>query len=148
HAYTSQGFLVAEIILVRIMPLEDFFHHGEPALVIRFRVDLGEGWTEILRYAVGHPEPDFVAALHGILPAILIFQADAEDTRDGFASERGTKFFCAFAGGPGGSQACAALAIREQGGRHLSDGLHIQLAQRAATGVGDVACVGIDLLYL
>ena len=105
HAYAGQGFLVAEIILVGVMPLEDFFHHGKPALIVGLRVELGEGRTEILGYAVGHPEPDFVAALHGILPAILILQADAEDTRDGFASECGTKLFGAFACGPGGAQA-------------------------------------------
>src|SRR5450631_814076 len=101
HANSSEGLFVAKVILVRIVPLEDLFHDREPALVVRLRVELCEGRTKILRHAIGHPEPDLVAALNGILPAVLIFKADAEDPCDRFSSHGGTELLGAFAAGPG-----------------------------------------------
>ena len=60
----------------------------------------------------------------------------------------GTELLRTFAAGPGRDNSRAALPVCQQGRRQLADGLHVQQAQRAASGVGDVARIGIDFLYL
>src|SRR5271154_3249008 len=125
HAYAGQGFFVSKIILVRVVPLVDFFYHWEPALVVRLGVEFCEGRTKILSHAICNPKADFVSGLDRILPAILVFQADAENTRNGLAAQGGAELLGAFAAFPWSYQTCSSLAIREQGRRKLSDGFHV-----------------------
>jgi len=43
-------------------------------------------------------------------------------------------------------QAGATLAVGKKCVSQFSDGLHVELAQRAAACVGDIACIGVDVL--
>ena len=57
----------------------------------------------------------------------------------------GAVFLAVLAVGPRRAEAAARLAVGKQRGRQLADGLHVEIAERAAAGVGDEARVGIDL---
>src|ERR1035441_10042865 len=75
---------------------------------------------------------------------MFVFDADAENTRDGFAAHGGAVFLAVLAVGPRSHQPVTALAIGNHGGRKLGNGFHIEIAQRAAAGIGNVARAGVD----
>ncbi len=57
--------------------------------------------------------------------------------RDGLVAHRGGVFLAVLAVRPGRHEAVACLAIGKQGGREIADGLHVEVAERAAAGVGE-----------
>ncbi len=130
------------------MPVVDVFHRLEPAPVVERAAELGEPRAQAVGDAVGHPDANLLRALHRILPAVGLLHSHAENAPDGLAAEGGAVLLAVLAVGPGGHQAAAGLAVGKQRGRQLADGLHVQVAERAAAGVGDVARRGIDLADL
>src|SRR5207253_565623 len=86
--YSRQRIDIAQILLIRVVPVVDVLHNWQPALINRLRVELGEPETQALGCAIRHPHPDFIATLDGVLPPVRFFQSDAEDTGNRFASQR------------------------------------------------------------
>ena len=99
-----------------------------------------------MRDGVGYPKANFVATLDRVLPAVFVFEANAEDSDRRLIAHRGAKFLRTLAAHPGRHEARATLAIGEQDGRKFTDGFHVQLCECAAAGIGDKAGFGIDLL--
>ena len=124
------------------------FHRLQPALVVQHAGELGEPRPQPVGDAVGHPEADLRLALHAVLPAIRLLDADAEDADDGLAAHGGAEFLAVLPVRPRRGQPAAGLPVGDQRGRQLADPLHVQRTGRAAAGVRDDAGVGIDLADL
>ena len=75
---------------------------------------------------------------------MFVVDAHAEYARDALPAHGRAILLGVFAIGPGSHEPVPALAVGKQRGRKLADGLHIQLAERAAAGVGYVASAGVD----
>src|SRR5262245_39853244 len=130
------------------MPSVQVLDHFEPAVINHFAVELREPGPEIMRDPVNHPEPNLVAALDGIFPTVRLFNAYAEDACDGLAAQRRAVFLAVFAIRPGKRQPAPGLAIGEERRRQLSDGLHIEIAERPAAGVRNETRVRVDVFDL
>src|SRR5262245_58557405 len=98
--------------------------------------------------AVDRPEPDLIAALNRVFPAVGFFYSHAENPHDRFTSEGRGIFLAVLAVRPRRHQAAPSLSVGEERGREFSDGLHVEIAERAAPRVGDEAGVRVDLLDL
>src|SRR5262245_42509347 len=96
------------------MPSVQVLNHFEPAVINHLAVELCEPGPEIMSNPVNHPEPDLVAALDGVFPAVRLFHADAEDADDGLAAQRRAVFLTVLAIRPGRHKAAPRLAIREE----------------------------------
>ena len=77
-----KGRFVSEITFVIVVPLVDTLDHGKPAPVVQHTGELRHPRAHPVRGAFRHPEPHFGFALHGVLPAIRLFESDAEDPAD------------------------------------------------------------------
>ena len=144
QAYARQRAEVPEVFFVGIVPGKDLFDDGQPAAVDGLGVEFDEPRAQPLRDAVGNPKANLVAVLHRVFPAMLVVDADVEHARDGFAAHGGAVFLAVLAVGPWSHDAAPALAIGNHGGRKLGNGLHVEIAQRAAAGIGNVARVRVD----
>ena len=84
--------LVAQVALVVEVPVVDALDDRQPAAVVEHAGELRDPRAHAVGGAFGHPEPDLGLALHRVLPAIRLFDADAEDAADRLAgpSPRGT----------------------------------------------------------
>ncbi len=138
--------LIAKILLVGVVPIEYLLHNRKPAHIERLGIKLGECRPKVLGDAVHHPEPDLVAALYGILPAILVVDAHAGKSRNRLHGHRRSIFLGAHSRHPRGHEAMPALSIGYGGGRKLREGFHIEFAESASTRVRQITCVRIDLL--
>ena len=139
---------MAQVVLVAVMPAVQVFDDRQPAAVVERAGELGEPRADAVGDAVERPEADFGAVLHRVLPAVRLFDAHAEDAADGLVAHGGTVLLGVFAVGPGSHQAAARLAVGEEDGGELADGLHVEVAEGAAAAVGDVAGGRIDLADL
>src|ERR1017187_7529309 len=140
HGDARQRLLVAEVALITVEPAIEVFDHGKPAAVVQCGGEFGEPGPKTVRNSVEGPEAYLGAALHGVFPTIRLFEPDAEDAADRFAAHGGAELLAALAAGPRRGDAAAPLAIREQDRRALARGLHVEIGQRAAAGVGNVTC--------
>jgi hypothetical protein len=68
------------------MPTEEFLYYGHPATVDRLGVELREPRAQAVGNSIHNPQTDFIAILHRILPAVLVFKPYAEDAGDCFPS--------------------------------------------------------------
>src|SRR5208282_3062592 len=83
-----------------------------------------------------HPEADFRPRLHRILPAVRLFHSDAEQRANRLRAHGGAVFLSVLAVRPWGGEAAARLAVGKYHWRKFADGLHVELAQRSAAGIG------------
>ena len=111
------------------MPLVDLLNHRHPARVDHLAVELREPWPQVVRDAVRDPEADLVIALDGVLPAVLVLEAHAEDADDGLAAHRCAILLAVLAVCPRRHQAGPALAVGEERRSQFADGLHIEFAE-------------------
>src|SRR5579885_2057785 len=126
------------------MPVIEFLDNRKPPAVNRLRVELREPRPQTVRDAIYNPKPDFLSVLHGILPAVLVFDSDAKDAHDRLPPERGAIFFAVLAVGPRRRDSVPALPIGKQCRRNLGDRLHVEFAQGAAACVRYVSGVRVD----
>src|SRR5581483_7968628 len=110
QAHTRQRSLVPQISLVPVMPAVHFLHCVQPATVDDLAVEFRKPGPQIVRDSVDHPEPDLVTILHGILPAIRLFKAHAEDAYDGFAAHGRAILFPVLPVGPRRHYSSSGLA--------------------------------------
>src|SRR5215475_924783 len=127
------------------MPSVQVLNHFEPAVINHLAVEFREPGPEIMRDPVNHPEPYLVAALDGVFPAVRLFHTNAENADDGLATQRRAVFLPVLAIRPGRHKAAPRLAVREERRRQLSDGLHVEIAERPTTGVRNETRVRVDL---
>ena len=142
--HPRQRRLVPQVALVAPVPVVDVLDHRQPALVVQVARELGEPRAQPVGDPVGDPDADLRRGLDRILPAIRLLDPHTEDPHDGLAAQRRPVLFAVLAVGPGRGEPAPRLAVGEQRGRQLADGLHVQVAQGAAAGVGDVARRRVD----
>ncbi len=140
--------LVAQVPLGAVAPGEDLLDGKEPARIVQGARELREPGPHAVRQEVRGPEADLVRALHGVLPAVGLLHADAEEADDGLAAEGGPVLLGVHADGPGRHEPVARLTVGHEHRRQLADALHVEPAGGAAPGVGDDAGVGVDLADL
>ena len=148
HRHARQRRLVAQIPFVAEMPPVQILHHRQPALVMQRARELREPRPRSLRDPVDRPQPHLRPALHRVLPAIRLLHPHAEDPADRLPPHRRAVLLAVLPVSPHRRQPAARLAVGEQNRRQLADRLHVQIGQRAAAGVGDVASRRIDLANL
>src|ERR1700751_4647777 len=144
HSHRSERMLIAQAFLVDVVPPIEFFDYRQPTLIDRLGVELGKPGSQAFCNAVDHPKPDLVSVLHGVLPAILFFETDAENTGDRFAAHGGPVFLSVFAVRPWRNDPAARLPVGKQRRRKLPNNGHIQFAQSPAAGIRDVTRIRID----
>src|SRR5262245_23800035 len=148
HGHAGERSFVTQIALVLVMPSVEVLNDFEPAVIDHLAVEFREPGPKIMGDSVNHPEPYFVAALDGIFPAVRLFDTYAENAGDGLAAQRRAVFLAVLAVHPGRHKAAPGLAVGEERGRQLSDGLHIEIAERPAAGVGYETGVRVGLFDL
>src|SRR5207247_11316972 len=123
----------------------DLLHHLQPSLVVKSPRELCEPGAQVVGDAVRYPDSNLRIALDRILPAIWLFDSNAEDTDDGLSSQSGAILLAVFPIGPGDGKAPARLAVGKQRFREVADGLHVERTQGAPSRVGDERSRRVDL---
>ncbi len=77
--HARERHLVAQVALVAGVPLVNAFDRGQPAAIVEHAGELRHPRPLAVRRPFRDPELDFRLALHGVLPAIRLLEADAED---------------------------------------------------------------------
>src|SRR5262249_35594714 len=85
HRHAGKRPFVPQIALVLVMPSVEVLNHFEPSVINHLAVEFRKPGPEIMRNPVNHPEPDLVAALDGVFPAVRLFHSNAEDADDSLA---------------------------------------------------------------
>ena len=108
------------------MPVVDALDHRQPAPIAQHAGELGEPGPHALRRAARHPQPDLGLALHRVLPAVRLLDADAEDPADRAPVHHRVVLLAAPAVRVRRRQAAAGLVIGELDGRlHQPGGAHV-----------------------
>ena len=117
---------VAQVALVAVVPVVDALDDRQPAPIAQHAGELGEPWPHALRRAARHPQPDLGLALHRVLPAVRLLDADAEDPADRAPVHHRVVLLAAPAVRVRRRQAAAGLVIGELDGRlHQPGGAHV-----------------------
>src|SRR6266516_3314075 len=143
----ERGF-IAQVFFPAGVAAVDVLDHAQPTRVVEHATEFGEPRPQAVGRPVGDPDSNFSLALHGVFPAIRLFDPYAEDADDGFAAHGRAKFLSVFAVGPRRGKTAAGLTVGDERGGELADFRHVERTGRAASGVRDDAGVGIDLANL
>ena len=120
--------LVAQVALVTEVPVVDPFDHRQPATVVEHAGKLGHPRPHAVGRALGDPQLDLRRALHRVLPAVPLFDADAEDAANRPAAHYRPVLLRAMAVGPRRRQATPCLVVGELDVGQLASGLQIRRA--------------------
>ena len=129
--------LVAQVAFVREVPLIDALHHRQPPAVVQHAGKFRHPRTHAVGRALGHPDPNFRLALHRILPAIGLFEANAEDSADRAATHDGAILLGAPAVRPRRHEPAPCLVVGELNRRELAGGLHVRRSVRDEARLAD-----------
>src|SRR5262249_37221460 len=136
--------LVAQIALDAVMPRVDALDGRHPPRVVDRARKLREPGPHAVGRAFRDPQPQLRLALHRVLPAVRVLDADAEDPADRLPPERGAVLLRGLAVRPERRRSRSALAIGEQDVGNLAHGFHVERTERAAARVRDEPRAGID----
>jgi hypothetical protein len=123
HARERSG--ISQIGLVPVVPVVNALDDGEPASIVEDAGELGDPRPHPVGRGFGDPELHFGFALHRVLPAIRLLDADTEDPRDRPLSHDGAELLGAPAVRPRRHQAAPGLVIGELDVGELGRGLHV-----------------------
>ena len=124
--HARQRSRVAQVALVAMVPLVDALDDGQPASIAQYAGELGEPRPHALRRPARHPQPNLGLALHRVLPAVRLLDADAEDAADRPPVHHRVIFLAAPAVGIRRRQAAAGLVVGELDRRlHQPGGAHV-----------------------
>src|SRR5215469_672421 len=146
HGNPSQRGLISEVRLIPVMPAIEFFDNRQPTAVDWLGIELNEPRTKTLCDAIGNPHANLVRVLHGIFPAVFLFDADAEDSGDCLASQSGPILLAILAVGPWGHNPASSLPVGKQSRGNLADCFHVEPAERTPSRIGNVARIRINCL--
>ena len=122
--------LVAQVALVVEVPLVDALDDGQPAPIVEHARELRDPRPHAVGRAFRDPEPHLRLALHRVLPAVRLLDADAEDAADGLRPHDRAVFLRAPAVRPRRRQAASRLVVRELDVGEIAGGLHVGRAVR------------------
>ena len=134
---------MGEVGLVFLGPEVDVFYAFEPALVVEGGGEFAEPGAHSVGEGVEDPDADFGVAGDAVFPAILFFEADAEESDDGLVAHGGAVLFCSFSHEPGGGEAVAGLAVGDEHGSAAAGFDGVEGEECAAAVVGDGGGFGI-----
>ena len=112
----GQRLLVGEVGLVLFGPEIDLFDAVEPALVVERGGEFAEPGTHAVGDGVEHPDANFGVAVDAVLPAVGLFEADAEEADDGLVAHGGAILLGGFAHEPRGLETAASLTVGDEHG--------------------------------
>src|SRR4051812_44900008 len=121
--YARERCLVAQVSFVRVMPVVNAFDDGQPSAVVQHTGELRHPGAPAIRRSFSNPQPYLWFALHRVLPAIRLFETDAEDSANRTPSHNRSIFLRATAVRPWRCDAAARLVIGELNRRQLPRGL-------------------------
>src|ERR1019366_3513709 len=131
-------------MLILVCPEIDVVDGFEPALVVKRGGELGEPWPHAIGDGVERPDADLGAAGDAVLPAVLFFEADAEEADDWLVAHGGAIFLGGFADEPGRGETVACLTIGGEHRRATADLDGIEWARCATSVIRDHAGLGVD----
>src|ERR1035437_4209708 len=104
-----------QVMLILFCPEIDVVDGFEPALIVKRGGEFGKPGAHAVGDGVECPDANLGVAGDAILPAVLFFEADAEETDDGLIAHGGAILLGGFADEPGRGETVACLTI---GGEH------------------------------
>src|SRR5271170_4028296 len=81
--------LVSKVVLVLFGPEVDLFDAAEPTLVVEGSGEFAEPGTHAVGDGVEDPDANLGAGVDAIFPSVGLFEADSEETDDGFVAHGG-----------------------------------------------------------
>src|SRR3954466_14342211 len=134
HARKRQ--FVPQVPFVTAVPVIDALDHRQPAPVVKRARELRDPWAHAVGGAFRDPQSNLRLALHGVLPAVRLLEAHAEDPSDGPPPHDRPQFLRALAIGPRRGEAMPRLVVRELDVRDLARGLEVRWTVRNEARIG------------